>query len=318
MNFNFDINQHYENLAIHYRGAATLLKCKASIHVEDFEDAVFWERIFHHFLPENKYNFIYYSQSPKGYKTTGCEQCLKYKSFLDKQFFICIDSDYRYILQEQEICISNFILQTYTYSIENHLCFAMKLNRISEKCTGIKNFIFDFEVFLANLSNTVYELFIWHLHFLKQNNESTFSRKDFINTININNTTNFNIQDNAKAYLNNIKSKCNAKIAELTSIHGTVDLEKDRNHLAALGLHPNKTYLYVRGHNLFDLIVKIGNTIINQVLILEKMKIDNPQKAKELFAQITPFKRELERVIEFNGYDEITKIKEDIFAINAK
>ncbi len=315
MIFNFDINQHYENLAIHYRGAATLLKCEASIHVEDFEDAVFWERIFYHFLPENKYNFIYYSQSPKGNKTTGCEQCLKYKAFLDKQLFICIDSDYRYLLQEHEINVTNYIIQSYTYSIENHLCFALKLNRISEKCTGIKNFIFDFEVFLVNLSNSIYELFIWHLHFLRQNNESTFSRNDFINTININKITSFNIQDNAEAYINNIKSNCDAKIAELTSIYGTVDVENDRDHFAALGLHPDNTYLYIRGHNILDLIVKIGNTINNKVLNLEKDKLSDPQEIKKLYAQAIPFKRELERIIEFDGYDEITKIKKDILML---
>jgi hypothetical protein len=44
-----------------------------------------------------RYYFITQSRSPKGFDTKGCEQCLKYRPYLSKQFFICIDSDMRYL-----------------------------------------------------------------------------------------------------------------------------------------------------------------------------------------------------------------------------
>lgn len=153
-------SQHYELWADYYAGEAILLKCVASVHVEDFEDAVFWEKTLNNYTSGKKFNFIYHSLTPSGSDATGVNHCLKYKDYLNDRFFICIDSDYRYLLQKTEISATNYIFQTYTYSIENHLCYKTKLNLIPEKCTGVANTVFNFEAFLFAYSNAVYEAFI--------------------------------------------------------------------------------------------------------------------------------------------------------------
>lgn len=123
-------SQHYEHWANYYAGEAVLLKFDATIHVEAFDDSVFWEKTLNNYTSGKKFNFIYHSLTPSGSDATGVNHCLKYKDYLNKRFFICIDSDYRYLLQEAGISSANLIFQTYTYSIENHLCYAKKLNSI--------------------------------------------------------------------------------------------------------------------------------------------------------------------------------------------
>ena len=88
---------------------------KACVHLEDEEDIFFWDTILQK-CDAGKYHYIPYSKSKEGYDTHGCEQCLKFLPFLSDTFFICIDSDYRYLLQQPNIDAKHYVLQTYTYS----------------------------------------------------------------------------------------------------------------------------------------------------------------------------------------------------------
>jgi hypothetical protein len=305
-------SQHYEYWANYYAGEAVLLKYDASVHVEAFDDAVFWEKTFTHFLPDKKFNFIYHSLTPSGSDATGVSHCLKFRDYLSKQFFICIDSDYRYLLQDEGINVSDFIFQTYTYSIENHLCYAAKLNAIPEKCTGIANTVFDFEIFLLSYSRAVYEAYIWHLFFLKQGDITSFSKEDFNRILSLNGMIGFNVNNNGEAIINELTTRCNTKVAEFKAMYPLVDLATEQAHFTALGLTKDNAYLYVRGHNLFDLIMKIGKEVNNQVLGLEAGRLANEQAIAKLYAQATPFQRELEKVIVFEGYKEIERIGREI------
>lgn len=308
-------SQHYEYWANYYAGEAVLLKYDASVHVEAFDDAVFWEKSFTHFLPDKKFNFIYHSLTPSGSDATGVSHCLKFRDYLSKQFFICIDSDYSYLLQDEGINVSNFIFQTYTYSIENHLCYAAKLNAITEQCTGIANMVFDFETFLLAYSQAVYEAFIWHLYFLKQGDVDTFSKEEFNRILSLNGMQGFNVNNNGVAIINKLQTRCSTKTAQLKLSFPEVDLQTEKVYFAELGLNQENAYLYVRGHNLYDLIVKIGKVVNNQVLSLAAARLRNQQAVIELYAKATPFLRELERVIVFNGYEEIIKVGTEIAKI---
>jgi hypothetical protein len=295
-------SQHYEYWANYYAGEAILLKYDASVHVEDFDDAVFWQKTFSHFLPDKTFNFIYHSLTPSGSDATGVSHCLKYKDHLSNRFFICIDSDYRYLLQEAGISARNYIFQTYTYSIENHLCYASKLNDIPEKCTGLANTVFNFEAFLLAYSNAVCEAFIWHLYFLRNGDVGTFS-KDALNEIIhlLQVIPNYDIDHNGQAVIDELISRCTVKTNSLKAQYLTVDIEAE------------KAYLFVRGHNLFDLIEEIGNQANNKLLTFEKEKLTGNNIAiTRLYKRATPFKRELEKEIVFEGYGEIERIAREI------
>ncbi|MDR2802591.1 MAG: DUF4435 domain-containing protein [Prevotellaceae bacterium] len=100
-----------------YAGEAALKKTDAVVLVEGKTDKPFWEKIFQH---AQKCVRIMAANETKT-ETGGKVECLKYYCFLSKRFFICIDSDYDYILQSQpERHARNFVLQTYAYAIENH------------------------------------------------------------------------------------------------------------------------------------------------------------------------------------------------------
>jgi hypothetical protein len=304
--------KHYENLAFHYVNASILLKCTASVHVEDFDDAVFWEKTFTHFQPNKKFNFIWASNTLSGHETTGSAQCLKYKNYLSNRFFICIDSDYRYLLQDADTLNHHFIVQTYTYSIENHLCYAAKLNAITEQCTGFANTVIDFEAFLLAYSNAVYEAFIWHLYFLKQGDNTSFSKEEFNRILSLNGMQRFNVKNNGEAIINELQTRCTTKTAQLKFSFPEVDLQTEKSYFAELGLNQENAYLYVRGHNLYDLIVKIGKEVNNQVLSTEAARKDNQQAVTDLYAKATPFQRKLDKEIVFGSYPEIEKICKEI------
>lgn len=309
-------SQHYENLAFHYANAAILLKCDASVHVEAVDDAVFWEKTFTHFLPYKKFIFIWASNTPSGNETTGFAQCLKYKNYLSKHFFICIDSDYRYLLQEAGISPANFVFQTYTYSIENHLCYAAKLNTIAEQCTGVADAIFDFEAFLLAYSHAVYEAFIWHLYFLKLGDVDTFSKDEFNRILSLNGMPGFSIINNGEVIINELTTRCNTKVAELKATYPLVNLATEQAHFTALGLTRENTYLYVRGHNLYGMIVKLGKEVNDTLLAQQRQSLGITGEAiAQLYAKSIKFEDKLKEEIVFEGYEEIERVGREITQI---
>ena len=67
---------------------------------------------------------------------------------------------------EEGISAEDGILQTYTYSWENHCAFASQLQQTFDKYTH-KGAEFDFSVFLSGYSEVVYEPFLLMLYQLK-------------------------------------------------------------------------------------------------------------------------------------------------------
>ena len=142
--------KYYYHAAKRFMMDAQLLRCRAAIHVEDKDDIVFWSNIFKHFRPNDRFHFIAGSRNERGHETRGVTQCLKYVKYLNPKFFICIDSDYRYLLQEQGIDVKHYIFQTYTYSFENHHCYDKGLNELCYRITAQR-------VRLPSISERVFE-----------------------------------------------------------------------------------------------------------------------------------------------------------------
>ena len=73
--------RYYQNLPLRDRSV------KAVVHLEDAEDELFWNHQLQKASPA-AYHFLAYSKNDKGNEAHGCEQCLRYKSFLTSRFFI--------------------------------------------------------------------------------------------------------------------------------------------------------------------------------------------------------------------------------------
>ena len=80
--------RYYRNLPLRDRNI------KAVVHLENAEDAIFWNHQLQNVYPA-LYRFLAYSKNNGGTDSCGCEQCLRFKPYLTKHFFICIDSDLR-------------------------------------------------------------------------------------------------------------------------------------------------------------------------------------------------------------------------------
>ena len=308
MRSKLDEQKHYQSLARYYTNLTILKRCKAVIHFEDKSDEIFWKVFFNKCFPDKTFLFLLYSKNPEGNKTTGCEQCLKFKHFLNKSFLICIDSDYRYLLQEPDINIRHFIFQTYTYSFENHICFSNGLDDICKLSAKFDNSIYDFNAFFKKYSIIIYDLFIWHIALYKKN-PKLFNINEFCSIINLGD---INKDIYNQTVLFELKEKVDKKIEILQNDHPDFNLIVEKEKYVELGVTKENVYLYIRGHNIFSLCVSAGKAVCNEILKIEKSKITDPVKIKALYDSVEDFEKVIYKNIQLGIYPEIIKIEDDM------
>ena len=224
----------------------------AAIHLEDAEDVRFWDTVLQKVNP-GRYDYISYSKSKSGNDTRGCEQCLQYRDYLNSKFFICLDSDLRHLLKQSGMSAADHTAQTYTYSWENHYCFAERLQKaFAQRCLSASE-RFDFRVFLKGYSNVIYIPFLFLLYLKSKGLAEKFEYQ-------------FNIllpkQASVRQLENNGEAFCcdlSQKLMQLCQNHPLwPSFDPDAMPLEHSRLTVDNAYLYVRGHNVFDLISYIG------------------------------------------------------------
>ena len=298
---------------------AKMMHYRAAVHVENKDDVLFWGRILKHFRPQDKFYFISGSRNEHGHKTSGVTQCLKYVPFLNPHFFICIDSDYRYLLQDENMDVQHFILQTYTYSFENHHCFAEGLNDVCARVTRLENKIFDFSIFLKEYSNVLYELFIWHLYLLKIDT-AIFSQSEFNTYIGFSNLKMYPLtQDNGRGMLNQLQHRVNWKLSFLERAYAHISIEEVKQEYINLGVTPDNVYLFVRGHNLYDMIALICKEVCKTMLRSERRNHEvTREMIRELYQNRNSLYIQLQKNMQYGAYGPIRKIEEDIYQLFGK
>ena len=261
---------------------------KAAVHLEGGDDILFWDALLHRIDPMANFKFITYSKSQNNKNTSGCEQCLKYKPYLTKRFFICIDSDTRYLLSEKDIDATHYIGQTYTYSWENHICQASELQfRFSNK-GGLG---FDFSFFLLNLSHEIFKPWILLLHNLKID-DRTFGFPEFNHCIPTQ-CSKEEIADNGQGLIQKIHDAFSPYI--ISAKNKGIDFTEEGKLYQEKGLNMDTAYLYVRGHNIYDLVHYIGKIVFK----------DYPKT----------FRVDVLDIVPRSVYPEIVKVEEDLRSI---
>ena len=286
-----DKTSFYMTAARGLAASTRLYKVDSIVHVEDEDDIWFWRQILGKYRP-GRYKFMPGSMNEKGQHTTGCSQCLKYKDFLSQRFFICIDSDLRYMLDE-DISAQKGILQTYTYSWENHCCFAEKLQQTFADKTGRGN-DFDFSIFLRRYSEILYRPFLLMLY-QERNGLTIFDRIKFKELIAIQ-YRHGDEQDNGASLLGRIVGRLEPIQTILTD--RDFDFTSEAARYAAKGIYESNTYLYVRGHCLYNMIMSIGDRLC------AGLSVDFEQDI-------------LRTALAFEAYDAISKIRADIGTLNS-
>lgn len=287
-----DKRDFYEKAAKGLAASTTLYGVDAVIHVEDKDDIWFWQQ----FLPKyraGRYKFLPATMNEKGNRTTGCTQCLKYKDFLSQKFFICIDSDLRY-LQGEELFAENGILQTYTYSWENHCAFASKLQQSFDECTH-KQVEFNFVHFLQHYSEIIYKPFLLMLY-QERVEISDFNRDKFKQCISHQYRQGDEL-NNGSTFLERLSVSLTEATKD-TIYNCGFDFEEESAFYATKGIQKSNTYLYVRGHCLYNSLISIGTKLC------EGIGVDFEQNI-------------LKSALAFEQYNEILKIKADVGKLNA-
>lgn len=263
----------------------------ASVHLEDKDDIVFWDAMLQSHR-RGKYHYVTHSKSQSGKETSGASQCLRFRPYLGKRFFIGIDSDMHYLLQDPEFDADHFVCQTYTYSWENHYCEAHNIQkRFAEKCPERAS-QFDFEEFLSAYSAVVYKPLLLLLYCMKKH-KPDFTRKQFDACI-PHQCKGSELAGNGRPLIERIAKNFAQHLN--SSFANDIDYEAEGEYCKNLNVCEENAYLHIRGHNLFDLVAYIGNLLCHGTSVSFKKDV--------LMGELPP-----------QSYWHIKKVAEDIAAI---
>ena len=271
--------RYYRNIPLRNRSI------KAVVHLEDAEDKLFWSNQLQKAFPAT-YLFITYSKNEKGNDVHGCEQCLRYKPYLTKNFFICIDSDLRQLKGEERLSAGVNIAQTYAYSWENHFCEAEHLQKRFAESVSDSNF--DFRAFLQNLSAIVYKPLLYLVHYSQSPElNQKWNVTKFNACLPLQPTRN-ELTDNGSAYIEHVKQLFEEALQNLLQPGGMTNEHLDEAN----------AYLHIQGHQLYKLVLHIGTMLCKRTGVAFKTDV-------------------LDKSIHTDGYLEIDKVQSDLRIITS-
>lgn len=252
-----------DNLSSDYMQAANRLKPKHTrkriiAYVESYDDISFWRSLLAEFEDKTRYFEIMLPSRTtlaKGKKTALMNQL---GNQLGENMIACVDSDYDFLLQgrthtSRYMIESPFVLQTYTYAIENYHCFAGGLHEVCVTATLNDHQLLDFDEFMRQYSVIAYPLFLWSVWFYRQHILNEFSLMDFCSFVKI---ERFHPRRPADC-LQAMEKKVNRKRKDLEQRHpdAVEEIELLGKELRKLGVYPENTYLFIQGHHIKDNVV---------------------------------------------------------------
>lgn len=304
------------------------------VYVESYEDVAFWHTILSKHN-SSSYRFEIYPASQDSI-TKGKNEALKRSEELLNMslgdfLIICIDSDYDYLLQNttqqsSKINQSDYILQTYSYATENLRCYAASLDEVCVKSSNRVNNKLDFSQLLETYSKIIYNAFAWSVCLVK--NIPYFNIKPF------NQAISFSGQNGVQIDLNNIQSRLVTIEQQVKNLINDwqkeyLDLEEKviqyQATLNDLGVKPDNTYLFVRGHTLQDdfliyFLKSVCNTLSKEEI--DRIKQIGGKNIGDSIKQYNNSTKNVENTLQLNTSFEscflYQKIKHDIERFMAK
>jgi len=207
------------------------------VYVEGLKDKTFWYFIFKKFCPDKYFHFTVF-----GNKKTIINKVSKYS--IDIPVYGCIDADYDYLKDCPNIKHSN-IFHTFAYSKENYSCVPCCLNDLLVELTHTPNHnCCDFNIFISKYSNLVYPVL-----------------QKIIEKYECNESQNNAVKDISK-FGQSLKPKSPDCINSFLITYEN-SLKKNNSFtnisfkLSRKYCFPNNAYLFVRGHDLFEIIIEV-------------------------------------------------------------
>lgn len=251
------------------------------VFVENETDVPFWSAVFNDCgVP------VKVQPASKTDLNRGKQEVLKRVEGAGNFLLLCVDSDYDYLLdgatpQSKTIKENPYVFQTYTYSIENHKCYAETLHQVVVDATLVDDKqIFDYEGFMERYSRTVYELFVCSYYFDAKNQQESaaehpFSIEAFCKHIKL--TNDVDLSDKGSKTLEMLEANVRSALNELPLIENEV-LVSVKENLDRLGVVPENTYLFINGHVIFEKVVLVFlRPIFNQLKNVKFSEIRNSE-----------------------------------------
>lgn len=231
---------------------------KIVAYVESYDDVSFWSTVLR---PLERDGIVFEILLPsstslgKGKKVALANEL---GNRLGNCLIACVDADYDYLLQgttatSETVCRNPYVFHTYAYAIESLQCYAPTLHNVCVTATLTDKRIFDFEAFFEAYSLTIWPLFVWNVWCYRYGFYTRFSMADFLRIVAPREIS----LTHPETTIEDIRRRCNKKVAQLQRDYpqGKRTLGPLRDQILSLGIRPEETYLYMRGHDLFDAIV---------------------------------------------------------------
>lgn len=251
------LNQHINSAYIEAMNKLNGTKSRRRIvaYVESYDDVFFWSNLLRP-LETDKYYFEVMLPSNtslcKGKKMALANDL---GSRLGRCMIACVDADYDYLMQgvtpaSREVCRNPYVFHTYVYAIENYQCYAPALQNVCVMATLNDRRIFDFEGFIRSYSQIIWPLFVWNVWGYRYGGFKQFSMLDFYHIVQLTQINYYHPEQT----LEHLRRLVNAKISRLQRQfpQGRKTYKPLREELLSLGLTPETTYLFMRGHDVFD------------------------------------------------------------------
>ena len=242
--------------------------------VESYDDVSFWRLLLDEFETPDRYFQIMLPNRgglTKG-KKSALRSCIEHNS-LGKSLIACVDSDYDFLLQgttqtSREIISNPYVIQTYTYAIENYQCWAGSLHQICVQCTLNDHRLIDFTAFMELYSKAVYPLFVWNIWFYRNKLHNQFSMQDLNIDIRLKSV---DVRKPQNAILS-VEERAARKVHWLEKNYpdAVPEVAELREELKALGVNENNTYLFLQGHHLVENVIMKVLTPVCTVLKQER------------------------------------------------
>ena len=237
----------------------TSQKQLVKVYVEGYEDVAFWRAIFDNF--RNPYIRFEISVPERGDLPKGKKVVMSMIPQSSERLLLCVDSDFDYLFDgatetARKVNESPFLFHTYAYATENYLCYAPSLHNVCVKATKNDTRIFDFVRFMEGYSRTIYPLFVWYAFSAMQAEEHLFTLADFKAAVRLGYLDLSANGDNTLLWLaRNVMRR--ERLLREQNPDKIEELQRFEQLLAARGVTPETTYLYMHGHTLMDHVVMV-------------------------------------------------------------
>ena len=233
---------------------------RVTVEVEDNIDEAFWKDLLKELCPQKDFHFDPYHTilNVDGSKKviTGKARIIVGAKDFNNWHIGCVDSDYDWLLSDytddgKAINSNKYLLQTYAYSIENLMCLPTTLTDFCREVTE-EDAEFDFVDYVSKLSRIIYPLLVWSVYLYSKGNHDftpTAWRQIMVSEMKDEQQSLAIIEHRGKAKLDELNEKYASEISDKEALVKKLSEEKM--------MTMENSHLFVRGHELFDLLANV-------------------------------------------------------------